>query len=62
MKIFIDINDKKIQSVNKSEKNYYLLYFKDIEIKDEFKEYDFTIVNDINVKLSMKVKNKFNSE
>ena len=62
MKIFIDINDKKIQSVNKSEKNYYLLCFKDIEIKDEFKEYDFTIVNDINVKLSMKVKNKFNSE
>ena len=62
MKIFIDINDKKIQSDNKSQPNYYLLYFKDIEIKDEFKEYNFKIVNNINIKLSIKVKNKFNSE
>ena len=62
MKIFIDINDQKIQSDNKSQPNYYLLYFKDIEIKDEFKEYKFKIVNNINIKLSIKVKNKFNSE
>ena len=62
MKIFIDINDKKIQSENKSEKNYYLLLFKDIEVKDEFQEFNFKIVNNIEVKLNIKVKNKFNSQ
>ena len=35
MKIFIDINDKKVQS-NSSEPNFYLLLFKNIEVKDEF--------------------------
>ena len=62
MKIFIDINNKKIESNNKSEPNYYLLKFKDIEIKDEFQDFNFNIVNNIEVKLSMKVKNKFNSQ
>ena len=62
MKIFIDINNKKIESENKSEKNYYLLKFKDIEIKDEFQEFNYKIVNNIEVKLNIKVKNKFNSE
>ena len=61
MKIFIDINNKKIESENKSEPNYYLLKFKDIEVKDEFQEFSFKIVNNIEVKLNMKVKNKFNS-
>ena len=62
MKIFIDINNKKIESNNKSEPNYYLLKIKDIEIKDEFQDFNFKIVNNIEVKLSMKVKNKFNSQ
>ena len=62
MKIFIDINNKKIENENKSEKNFYLLKFKDIEIKDEFQEFNYKIVNDIEVKLNIKVKNKFNSE
>jgi len=62
MKIFIDINDKKVQSENKSEPNYYLLFFKDIEVKDEFQEFNFKIVNNIEVKLNIKVKNKFNSQ
>lgn len=61
MKIFIDIDNKKVQSDNKSEPNYYMLFFKDIEIKDEFQEFNFKIVNNIEVKLNIKVKNKFNS-
>ena len=61
MKIFIDIDNKKVQSDNKSEPNYYMLFFKDIEIKDEFQEFNYKIVNNIEVKLNIKVKNKFNS-
>jgi len=61
MKIFLDINNKKVESENKSEPNYYLLRFKDIEVKDEFQEFNYKIVNNIEVKLNMKVKNKFNS-
>jgi len=61
MKIFIDIDNKKVQSDNKSEPNYYILFFKDIEIKDEFQEFNYKIVNNIEVKLNIKVKNKFNS-
>ena len=61
MKIFIDIDNKKMQSDNKSEPNYYMLFFKDIEIKDEFQEFNFKIVNNIELKLNIKVKNKFNS-
>ena len=61
MKIFIDIDNKKVQSDNKSEPNYYMLFFKDIEIKDEFQEFNFKIVNNIEAKLNIKVKNKFNS-
>ena len=60
MKIFIDINDKKVQS-NSSEPNFYLLLFKNIEVKDEFQEFGFKIVNNIEIKLNIKVKNKFNS-
>ena len=62
MKIFIDINNKKIESENKSEPNFYLIKFKDIEVKDEFQEFNLIVVNNIEVKLNMKLKNKFNSE
>ena len=61
MKIFLDINNKKVESENKSEPNYYLVRFKDIEVKDEFQEFSYKIVNNIEIKLNMKVKNKFNS-
>ena len=61
MKIFIDINDKKVQNENKSESNFHLLFFKDIQIKDEFQEFTFKVVNNIEVKLNLKLKNKFNS-
>ena len=61
MKIFLDINNKKVESENKSEPNYVLVRFKDIEIKDEFQEFSYKIVNNIEIKLNMKVKNKFNS-
>ena len=49
MKIFIDINEKKVQS-NSSEPNFYLLLFKNIEVKDEFQEFSFKIVNNIEIK------------
>ena len=62
MKIYLDINNQKVQSDNKSEPNFYLLSFKNIEIKDEFQEFNFKIVNNIEIKLNIKVKNKFNSE
>ena len=41
MKIFLDINNKKVESENKSESNYYLVRFKDIEVKDEFQEFSY---------------------
>ena len=61
IKIFIDINDKKVQNEDESGSNFYLLFLKDIEIKNEFQEFNFTIVNNIEVKLNIKLKNKFNS-
>ena len=61
MKIFIDINDKKVQNENQSESNFYLLFLKDIKIKDQFQEFTFKVVNNIEVKLKIKLKNKFNS-
>ena len=54
-------NSKKIISNNNSSQNYYRIIAKDIGIKDTFQDIVCKIVNDIEVKLSIKIKNKFSS-
>ena len=54
-------NSKKIISNNNSSQNYYRIIAKDIGIKDTFQDVVCKIVNDIEVKLSIKIKNKFSS-
>ena len=61
IKIYIEINDKKIQSKNKSNStNFYKLILKNIEIKNESHEMKLVIVDDIEIKINLKLVNKFN--
>jgi len=48
---------KKVDSIN-GDLNYYRIESKDIEIKDEFKELTFDIVNHISLTIDIKFKNK----
>ena len=57
LKIYININGEKVKSDDENKPNYYTILLKDIEIKDEFQDLDFNIVNNIKINLSMKVKN-----
>ena len=59
--IFLLHNSKKIISNNNTSQNYYRIIAKDIGVKDTFKDILCKIVNDIEVKLSIKIKNKFSS-
>ena len=59
--IFLLHNSKEIISNNNSSQNYYRIIAKDIGIKDNFQDIICKIVNDIEVKLSIKIKNKFYS-
>ena len=58
--IFLLHNSKKIQS-NDSSPNYYRLIAKDIGVKNNFEDIVCKIVNDIEVTISIKFKNKFSS-
>ena len=58
--IFLLHNSKKIMS-NNSSQNYYRIIAKNIGVKDMFQDIVCKIVNDIEVKLSIKFKNKFAS-
>jgi len=58
--IFLLHNSKKILSQDSSP-NYYRLIAKDIGVKDSFQDIVCKIVNDIEVTISIKFKNKFSS-
>ena len=58
--IFLLHNSKKLQS-NDSSPNYYRLIAKDIGVKNNFEDIVCNIVNDIEVTISIKFKNKFSS-
>ena len=57
LKIFINVNGENIKNDNEKEPNFYTIYLKDFEIKNEFQDLTFNIVNNIEINLSLKVKN-----
>jgi ABC-type antimicrobial peptide transport system permease subunit len=57
LKIFININGEKVNSDNENEPNFYTILLKNIQVKNEFQDFTFKIVNNIEMNLSMKVKN-----
>ena len=46
-----------MKSINEKEQNYYTINLKDIEVKNEFQDLTCKIVNNIEINLSIKVKN-----
>ena len=59
--IFFLHNSKKMISNDTSLQNYYRIIAKDIGVKDSFQDIVCKIVNDIEVTISIKFKNKFSS-
>ena len=57
LKIYININGERIKSNNEDEPNFYTILLKNIEIKNEFQDFNYNIVNNIAINLSIKVKN-----
>ena len=58
--IFLLHNSKRVVS-NSDNKNYYRITAKDIGVKDNFQDIVCNVVNDIEVTISIKFKNKFSS-
>ena len=59
--IYLLHNSKKVTSNDNSMPNYYRIIAKDIGVKDSFQDIVCKIVNDIEVTISIKFKNKFSS-
>ena len=59
--IFLLHNSKKMKSNDSSLQNYYRIIAKDIGVKDTFQDIVCKIVNDIEVTISIKFKNKYSS-
>ena len=57
MNFFVSINGEKLKNNNESEPNFHTIKLKNIPIKNEFQDLNFTIVNNIEISLSIKVKN-----
>ena len=57
--VYILYNNKKLQNLNSSNPNYYRIYAKDIGVTDDFKELNFMVVNNIELKINIKIKNKY---
>ena len=60
--IFLLYNNKKLKSNNPELTNYYRIITKDIGVKDEFTDINCNIVNDIDLTISIKFKNKFSTQ
>ena len=60
--IFLLHNNKKINSNNPDSLNYYRIITKDIGVKDNFQEINFTLCNNIRMNISIKFKNKFSTQ
>lgn len=59
--VFLLFNNKKFRSVNNDVNNYYRIIPKDIGVKDTFKELTFEIVNNIQLTINIKFKNKYST-
>ena len=59
--VFLLLNSKKVQSIKQNMNNYYRIIAKDIGVQDNFKELSFVIVNDIQLTINIKFKNKFST-
>ena len=53
--VFLLHNSTKVKSASNAP-NYYRIITKDIGVKNEFQELEFTVVNDIQLKISIKFK------
>ena len=60
--VYLLYNSEKVKSVDPNLQNYYRIKTKDIGVKDDFKELTFVIVNDIQLTIKIKFKNKFSSQ
>ena len=60
--VFLLYNNKKVKSVNPNLNNYYRIITKDIGVSNDFKEISFTIVNNIQLTINIKFKNKFSAQ
>ena len=56
--IFLMHNNKKVNS-NSDSPNYHRIITKEIGVKDDFQELNFKLVNDIDITINIKFKNKF---
>ena len=59
LKIYVYIDGKREESNNKDEQNFYTIILKDYEVKNEFQNLSFTILNNIEVNISLKIRNIF---
>ena len=59
--VFLLYNNKKVKSVNPNKDNYFRIIAKDIGVQNDFKELTFVIVNDIELTINIKFKNKFSN-
>ena len=57
--VYLLYNNNKVKSINPQMNNYYRIIAKDIGVQDNFKELNFIIVNDIQLTINIKFKNKF---
>ena len=60
--VFLLLNNKKVLSQNPDVNNYYRIIAKDIGVQDKFKELTFVIVNEIQLTINIKFKNKFSTQ
>ena len=60
--VFLLYKNNKVKSNNSQLPNYYRISMKDIGVKDDFIELTFIIVNDIQITIKIKIKNKFSTQ
>ena len=60
--VFLLYNENKVKSTDSQLNNYYRIVTKNIGIKDNFEELTFNIVNDIQLKIKIKIKNKISTQ
>ena len=57
LKIFVLIDGKKVGKENKKEPNFYSIKLKEFEVKNEFQDLGFKILDNIEVNISLKIRN-----